>query len=270
MRIAIAALPTISATAGACAPASERPATRRSGKVDGTGVAQAMTPIKRGSPASTGECAPQRDRRERRRQRGCHRLATWARTSRAVMRKPARTGANVKRFDVAIRAIARAFTTTSCGRTADRLQGSVEGVACRVAADLLAATRGCKGRSMADAAFGEDTRMRLEMLRRQLRLPSLDNVTVRQLRGAIEYRGRRESLVGSGEVLPEWLPPERLPGQRTRATLRARDGGRDVFARRLDDGRFCVLVIQTPVERAAEESPAFDPFMQRLLGRRSR
>jgi hypothetical protein len=187
------------------------------------------------------------------------------------MRKPAVTGANVKRIDVATVAIVRALTTMSCRRAADRLQGSVEGVVCMVAADLLAATRGCKGRSsMADAAFGEDTRMRLEMLRRQLRLPSLDSVTVRQLRGAIEYRGRRESLVGSGEVLPEWLPPERLPGQRTRATLRARDGGRDVFARRLDDGRFCVLVIQTPVERAAEESAAFDRFMQRLLGRKRR
>jgi len=31
-----------------------------------------------------------------------------------------------------------------------------------------------------------------------------------------------------------------------------------------------VLVIQTPVERAAEESAAFDRFMQRLLGRKRR
>ena len=117
--------------------------------------------------------------------------------------------------------------------------------------------------------------MRLEMLRRQLSLLSLDSdaaegLTVRQLRGAIEYRGRRESLVGSGQVLPEWLPAERVPGQRTRATLRARDGGRDVFARRLDDGRFCVLVIQTATERAAQERVAFERFMARLIGRARR
>lgn len=126
---------------------------------------------------------------------------------------------------------------------------------------------------MSDAAFGEDTGMRLEMLRRRFSLLPRDadapyaDVTVRQLRGAVEYRGRRESLVGSGHVLPEWLPPERLPGQRTRATLRARDGGRDVFARRLDDGRLCVLVIQTPSERAAQERAAFDRFLRKLLRR---
>jgi hypothetical protein len=127
------------------------------------------------------------------------------------------------------------------------------------------------GTSMADAAFGEDSRMRMELLRRQLRLPPREahvlpsDVSVRQLRGAVEYRGRRETLVGSGHVMPEWLPPERLPGQRTRATLRARDGGRDVFARRLDDGRFCVLVIQTATERAFEERSAFHRFMRQLL-----
>ena len=69
-------------------------------------------------------------------------------------------------------------------------------------------------------------------------------------------------------MLSEWLPPERMPGQRTRATLRARDGGRDVFARRLDDGRFCVLVIQTASERAVHERIAFERFMRRVLGRR--
>jgi hypothetical protein len=127
---------------------------------------------------------------------------------------------------------------------------------------------------MSDAAFGEDTGMRLEMLRRQFRLPSPDGdvrwtgVSVRQLRGAVEYRGRRESLVASGHVLAEWLPGERMPGQRTRATLRARDGGRDVFARRLDDGRLCVLVIQTPTERAEHELAAFQRFMRRVLRRR--
>jgi hypothetical protein len=123
---------------------------------------------------------------------------------------------------------------------------------------------------MSDAAFGEDTGMRIDMLRRQLRLSSpVDacaiELTVRQLRGAVEYRGRRDTLVASGHVLAEWLPPERLPGQRTRATLRARDGGRDVFARRLDDGRLCVLVIQTPTERAEHERAAFERFMRRIL-----
>lgn len=126
---------------------------------------------------------------------------------------------------------------------------------------------------MSDAAFGEDTGMRMEMLRRRLRLPSRvaerpeGGITVRQLRGAVEYRGRRESLIAAGVVLPEWLPAERVPGQRTRATLRARDGGRDVFARRLDDGRLCVLVIQTPVERAAHERAAFERFLRKVLRR---
>lgn len=123
---------------------------------------------------------------------------------------------------------------------------------------------------MADAPFGEDTDMRMEMLRRQLGMPSrepvFDDVGIRQLRGAIEYRGGRETLIASGNVLPEWLPPERVPGQRTRATLRARGGGRDVFARRLDDGRFCVLVIQTASERALQDEAAFDRFIRRLLG----
>jgi hypothetical protein len=124
---------------------------------------------------------------------------------------------------------------------------------------------------MSDAAFGEDTGMRMEMLRRQLRLPPFDGdpdipgaVLIRQLRGATEYRGRRDDLVSSGQVQPEWLPPDRIPGQRTRATLHARAGGRDVFARRLDDGRFCVLVIQTPDEKAAQELAAFDRFLRKL------
>lgn len=127
---------------------------------------------------------------------------------------------------------------------------------------------------MSDAAFGEDTRMRMEALRRQLRLPlqvvpDTDNgVSIRRLRGATEYRGRRERLVAGGHVLAEWLPPERVPGQRTRATLRARDGGRDVFARRLDDGRLCVLVIHTPLERATQDRFAFERFLRKLITRR--
>ena len=127
---------------------------------------------------------------------------------------------------------------------------------------------------MSDAAFGEDTRMRMEALRRQLRLPlqvvpDTDNgVSIRRLRGATEYRGRREHLVAGGHVLAEWLPPERVPGQRTRATLRARDGGRDVFARRLDDGRLCVLVIHTPLERATQDRFAFERFLRKLITRR--
>lgn len=124
---------------------------------------------------------------------------------------------------------------------------------------------------MSGAAFGEDTQMRMEMLRRRLRLTTdgavdADAIVVRQLRGAVEFRGGREQLIASGHVLPEWLPTDRIPGQRTRATLRARDGGRDVFARRLDDGRLCVLVIQTPSERAAQERAAFRRFMRKLLG----
>lgn len=128
---------------------------------------------------------------------------------------------------------------------------------------------------MTDAAFGEDTRMRMEALRRQLRpspralIPdTVEGVVVRQLRGATEYRGCRDRLIASGHVLPEWLPAERVPGQRTRATLRARDGGRDVFARRLDDGRLCVLVIHTPLERATQDRFAFERFLRRLLTRR--
>ena len=127
---------------------------------------------------------------------------------------------------------------------------------------------------MSDAAFGEDTRMRMEALRRQLRLPlqvvpdTDKGVSIRRLRGATEYRGRRERLVAGGHVLAEWLPPERVPGQRTRATLRARDGGRDVFARRLDDGRLCVLVIHTPLERATQDRFAFERFLRKLITRR--
>lgn len=124
---------------------------------------------------------------------------------------------------------------------------------------------------MSDAAFGEDTGMRMEALRRQFQLPPLAppaGVAVRHLRGATEYRGTRENLVASGRVQADWLPPERLPGLRTRATLRARDGGRDVFARRLEGGRYCVLVIQTPNERAAHEHLAFELFMRKLLRRK--
>lgn len=128
---------------------------------------------------------------------------------------------------------------------------------------------------MSDAAFGEDTGMRMEALRRQqFRLPPPDRddlaqrVVVRRLRGATEYRGRRDALLGSGHVLADWLPPERVPGQRMRATLRARHGGRDVFARRLDDGRFCVLVIHTAAEKALQERFAFERFLRKLLGYR--
>lgn len=128
---------------------------------------------------------------------------------------------------------------------------------------------------MSAAAFGEDSRMRLEALRRQMSsTPRVatdsddDQLVIRRLRGATEYRGRREILIASGKVLAEWLPPERIPGQRTRATLRARDGGRDVFARRLDDGRLCVLVIQTALERATQDKFAFERFLRRVLTRR--
>jgi hypothetical protein len=124
---------------------------------------------------------------------------------------------------------------------------------------------------MSGAGFGEDTDMHMEALRRQFQLPPLEppnGVAVRYLRGATEYRGTRERLLASGRVQPEWLPMERVPGLRTRATLRARDGGRDVFARRLDDGRYCVLVIQTPNERAAHERMAFERFLRRLVRRR--
>jgi hypothetical protein len=129
--------------------------------------------------------------------------------------------------------------------------------------------------TMSDAAFGEDTRMRMEALRRQLRLSPrasmpeiVEGVAIRQLRGATEYRGRRDRLLASGLVQLEWLPAERIPGQRTRATLRARDGGRDVFARRLDDGRLCVLVIHTPTERAAQDRFAFERFLRKLIAPR--
>lgn len=124
---------------------------------------------------------------------------------------------------------------------------------------------------MSGAAFGEDTHMRMAALRRELRLPprvapdSDDGFSIRRLRGATEYRGRRDRLIASGHVLAEWLPPDRVPGQRTRATLRARDGGRDVFARRLDDGRLCVLVIQTPLERTTQEKFAFERFLRRVI-----
>jgi hypothetical protein len=133
-----------------------------------------------------------------------------------------------------------------------------------------------KDPTMTDAAFGEDTRMRMEALRRQVRLrlpppvvPGTDEgISIRRLRGATEYRGRRDGLIASGHVVAEWLPPERVPGQRTRATLRARDGGRDVFARRLDDGRLCVLVIHTPIERATQDRFAFERFLRKLITRR--
>lgn len=95
-----------------------------------------------------------------------------------------------------------------------------------------------------------------------------DTVAIRHLRGATEYRGRRDALLSTGDVHAEWLPPERPPGQRMRATLRARDGGRDVFVRRLDDGRYCVLVIQTATERAEEERAAFVRFMGAVVRRR--
>jgi hypothetical protein len=129
---------------------------------------------------------------------------------------------------------------------------------------------------MSDAAFGEDTRMRMEALRRQqFSIPPSERdaleqrVVVRRLRGATEFRGRRDLLIASGNVLPEWLPAERIPGQRMRATLRARHGGRDVFARRLDDGRYCVLVIHTATEKKLQERFAFERFLRKLLGYRS-
>ena len=121
---------------------------------------------------------------------------------------------------------------------------------------------------MSDANSGQDTPMRTDAPRRDT-VPdaqgSNDTVAIRRLRGATEYRGRRDALLSSGDVHAEWLPPDRLPGQRMRATLRARDGGRDVFVRRLDDGRYCVLVIQTATERAEEERAAFVRFMGGVL-----
>ena len=121
---------------------------------------------------------------------------------------------------------------------------------------------------MSDASSGQDTQMRIDAGRREGDAPGAgDAVAIRRLRGATEYRGRREALLATGDVHEEWLPPERPPGQRMRATLRARDGGRDVFVRRLDDGRYCVLVIQTPIERANEERAAFVKFMGEVLRR---
>jgi hypothetical protein len=123
---------------------------------------------------------------------------------------------------------------------------------------------------MSDARSGQDTPMRTDAPRRDGTADAngiQGDVAIRHLRGATEYRGHREALLATGEVHAEWLPPERLPGQRMRATLRARDGGRDVFVRRLDDGRFCVLVIQTATERAEEEHAAFARFMREVLSR---
>lgn len=121
---------------------------------------------------------------------------------------------------------------------------------------------------MSDAHYGQDMPMRIDAQRHDAESQDPEGaVAVRQLRGATEYRGRREALLATGEVHSQWLPPERPPGQRMRATLRARDGGRDVFVRRLDDGRYCVLVIQTPMERAEEERAAFMRFMSLVLRR---
>ena len=71
---------------------------------------------------------------------------------------------------------------------------------------------------MTDAAFGEDTRMRMEALRRQLRLsprafvPDLaEGVSIRQLRGATEYRGRRDRLVASDTSSPNGCRPSACP-----------------------------------------------------------
>ena len=124
---------------------------------------------------------------------------------------------------------------------------------------------------MSDATSGQDTPMRTDAPRRDTDPDAhagSDAIAIRRLRGATEYRGRRDALLSSGDVHAEWLPPERLPGQRMRATLRARDGGRDVFVRRLDDGRYCVLVIQTATERAEAERTAFLRFMDTVLRRR--
>lgn len=115
----------------------------------------------------------------------------------------------------------------------------------------------------------EALRRRLRLSARTSRLQVLDGVAIRELRGATEFRGRREQLVSSSLVHPDWLPPERIVGLPTRATLRARDGGRDVFARRLDDGRICVLVIHTALERATEEKFAFERFLRVAMTRRA-
>jgi hypothetical protein len=127
-----------------------------------------------------------------------------------------------------------------------------------------------RGKSMSDATSGQDTPMRTDAQRRDADADaqgSNDLVAVRHLRGATEYRGRRDALLSTGDVHASGCP-ERLPGQRMRATLRARDGGRDVFVRRLDDGRYCVLVIQTATERAEQEHAAFVRFMGNVLRRR--
>jgi len=121
---------------------------------------------------------------------------------------------------------------------------------------------------MSDATSGQDMQMRIDAQRGEAEAQGAGNVVaVRHLRGATEFRGRREALIASGDIHADWLPTERLPGQRVRATLRARDGGRDVFVRRLDDGRYCVLVIQTPAERAEQERAAFARFMDEVLRR---
>jgi len=132
-------------------------------------------------------------------------------------------------------------------------------------------TIGPGGKFMSDASSGQDTPMRTDALRLDAdgaAQGSTERVVIRHLRGATEYRGRRDALLSTGGVHADWLPHERLPGQRIRATLRARDGGRDVFVRRLDDGRYCVLVIQTATERAEEERAAFARFMGEVLRRR--
>jgi hypothetical protein len=124
---------------------------------------------------------------------------------------------------------------------------------------------------MSDARSGQDTPMRIDAQRRDRAADTAgtqDGVGIRHLRGATEYRGRRDALLATGEVHEDWLPAERPPGQRMRATLRARDGGRDVFVRRIDDGRYCVLVIHTPSERAEEERAAFARFMDEVLRHR--
>jgi hypothetical protein len=42
-----------------------------------------------------------------------------------------------------------------------------------------------------------------------------------------------------------------------------------VFARRLEDGRICVLVIHTALERATQERFAFERFLRVAMTRRS-
>ncbi len=185
---------------------------------------------------------------------------------------------NVNKFDVRACRRRRPSENLDLPTPADRSNAPLLRTRCivdRVGCGIRPQPWTGRGNRMSDAAFGEDTRMRMEALRRQLRLspraflPDLpDDVLIRQLRGATEYRGRRDRLIASGHVLTEWLPAERLPGQRTRATLHARDGGRDVFARRLEDGRICVLVIHTPLERVTRERFAFERFLRKLLTRR--